>query len=263
MADIVTDIVDDTFRRNSYAEQFNELHKSLNNHEILKTLINIPFDAIITTNYTYQIEQQIDNQFIGSSDSVWRKKYACCARSTKTYNAKSTINSFNRVSNDIISHDIWHMHGEARRKSSIILTHDEYGRLVKAILDEVEEIGNKYCQHTTDVNFKSWIDYFLMGDIYILGLGMAYSEFDLWWMLTRRMRERAKTGQIIFYEPASNDVNKQKHNALTQLGVKCETLGFSIIENDKSGINNKIFQEFYSRAIADIANHVQIKERIK
>lgn len=259
MADIITDVTDDKARHAKYYEQLTKLNKCGEvNSKRLEELVKIKFDAIITTNYTYQIENQIDSRFSGCSQDTWRKKYACCTRSKAKKNAGSSLNTYNRVE----KHDIWHMHGEARRKSSIVLTHDEYGRLVSSIIEELKSVRNKYQFYNNDVEFKSWIDYFLMGDVYILGLGMDYSEFDLWWLLTRRMRENAEVGEIVFYEPY--DLNQaHKYMVLAQLGVKHETLGTKLPTGGNSEKINKIFDKFYNDAIADISKRVQEKEVVK
>ena len=256
MADIITDVADDRMRREKYSNQLKNFNRITDiNRKRLNELVKIKFDAIITTNYTYQIENQIDSRFSEYSDKTWREKYACCSLSKAKSNAGSSINIYNRVGNQ----DIWHMHGEAKRKSSIILTHDEYGRLVNSMIEELKSIGNKYQFYADDVKFKSWIDYLLMGDVYILGLGMDYSEFDLWWLLTRRMREKAEVGKVIFYEPYDFE-QEHKYIALQQLGVKHETLDTKLPKDKNSDEINKIFDRFYNDAITDIAQKVKFAE---
>ena len=36
-----------------------------------------------------------------------------------------------------------------------------------------------------------WLDSFVLGNVNILGLGMDFSELDLWWLLNRKKRESA------------------------------------------------------------------------
>ena len=56
-----------------------------------------------------------------------------------------------------------------------------------------------------DYQPKSWIDYFLIGDIHIVGLGLDISEMDLWWLINCKKREQLSSGKIFFYEPCMNE----------------------------------------------------------
>ena len=102
-----------------------------------------------------------------------------------------------------------------------------------------------------NVSFDSWMDYFIMGDVYILGQGFDFSEFDLWWLLLRRKREKANTGKIVYYEPEYR--NKYKLLALKALDVDTVSFGQAI---DETKDKNKQFREFYIKAIDDIKEKV-------
>ena len=147
--------------------------------------------------------------------------------------------------------DIWHIHGELRRPSSIILSHDEYARMVFQILDYNAKRGADYEMLNRNLDFRSWVDYFLMGDVYILGLAIDFSDFDLWWLLGRRLREHAKCGDIIFYEPEKTD-NHYKQLALKDSEVTVESCGVTI----NSGAD---YERFYNLAISDIQKRVEAK----
>lgn len=243
----VTDI-NDSVRQNQYIKSLDDY--ICNPSEQIKNLLNINFDAILTTNYTYELEYNLKSNYCSITDNTKREMYAKTTESE--YDSKYFIHTFNRVSNGELSQDIWHIHGEQRRKSSLVLTHDEYARLMGKIIEYNNKIGNKYDYYYDNLKFKSWIDYFVMGDLYILGQGFDFAEFDLWWLLLRRIREKAKTGKIIFYEPQNED-NKYKLLALEDLGVKTETLECII---DKSKNINEQYKYFYDMAIKDIHQKV-------
>lgn len=243
----VTDI-DDSTRQSRYIKSLSDY--KCNPSEQIKRLLNINFDAILTTNYTYELEYNLKSGYCSISANTKRERYAKTTESE--YDSKYFIHTFNRVSNGEISQDIWHIHGEQRRKSSLVLTHDEYARLMGQIIDYNNGIRNKFYYYYDNLKFKSWIDYFVMGDLYILGQGFDFAEFDLWWLLLRRIRERAETGKIIFYEPEKKD-NKYKLLALEDLGVKTETFGCTI--NTSKDIDQQ-YKNFYDEAISDIQEKV-------
>ena len=51
-----------------------------------------------------------------------------------------------------------------------------------------------------DFECRSWVDYFLIGNVTIVGLGMDFSEFDLWWLVNAKKRRFPDT-HINFYKP--------------------------------------------------------------
>lgn len=240
--------VSDKTRHNDYCKAFSEYKYS--SFDNLNQLLKIPFDSILTTNYTYEIENHLYKNYYLLSNETKRKKSICTAKKSE---AKYLLRTYNRLSRGVQTHDIWHIHGEIRRKSSIILTHDEYARLTKNILEYLDKIRNSYDEYYEDVKFKSWIDYFIMGDIYIVGLGLDFSEFDLWWLLNRRMRENAKIGNIYFYEPKSEQ-SEAKISVLECMGVKCEN--FSMLKPSKDNELTAFYDEFYKKVIVDINQKV-------
>lgn len=238
---LATSIVEDKQRHETYATVLNQ--KSYSENDYLKTLLSLPFDAVLTTNYTYEAEAVFRPKYPGVTDRT-KGKYA--ATTGENPDGKYLIHSFNRLSDSCP--DIWHIHGELRCPSSVILSHDEYARLVHKLIEHNRERRDDYVTCRTALRFTSWIDYFLMGDIYILGFGMDFSEFDLWWLLGRRQREKAECGTCIFYEPDKPE-NRVKQSALVDAGVVVKTLGVEI----RSSAD---YATFYKLAIADISKEV-------
>lgn len=78
----------------------------------------------------------------------------------------------------------------------------------------------------------------IYGDVYCVGFGLDYSEFDVWWLINKRqyMKSNAK---IIYYNPANkNDTNKNK--LLKAMGIDLCSL--------KYDSNHKIdYTQFYKK----------------
>ena len=103
---------------------------------------------------------------------------------------------------------------------------------------------------------KNWIDAFIMGDVYILGLGLDFSETDLWWLLNRKFNEKANHGKVYFYEPAKKS-QKEKILLLKVFGVDVIDLGFKT--ENKDGKEEIDYVDFYKKAISDIKEKLEEK----
>lgn len=233
----------DKDRHNKYVSFLGQKSYPENGH--LQRLLKIPFDAVLTTNYTYELEAALRPGY-PKYRAATKRRYAFSTKADD--DPKYLLHTFNRVHAD--GPDIWHIHGELRRPSSMILSHDEYARYVAKILQYNGSRKNEYSEYMDDVRFKSWIDYYVLGDVYMIGLGMDYSEFDLWWLLGRRQREESGAGRFFFYEPVKTD-NQVKHRALRDCGVQVETCGI--------GFNGSCdYDAFYTAAIEHIESRVII-----
>lgn len=250
-ATVVTE-VDDKKRYSKYAEAFKNY--PYDNKEIILDYTNLPFDAILTTNYTYELENSIENKYSSLGNASKRKRIQYTADKAEK---KFFLRTYNKISSNDFAQNIWHIHGELRNKESIVLTHNEYARLTAKILNYVKERKNEYQKFYEELSFKSWVDYLLMGDVYIVGQGLDYAEFDLWWLLSRRMRENAQIGRAIYYDPKFKDEEKNKNHlekieALKALNVESRDLNFVIIENED-------YSKFYELVLKDIQTEVNIQ----
>lgn len=238
---MATSVTKDKDRHKKYVDTLEKERYPDNDN--IRQLLDLPFDAVLTTNYTYELEAALNPRYPGLKTAS-KRNYA--ATTGKEADAKYLLHTFNRIKEG--HPDIWHIHGELRCPSSMILSHDEYARYIHRILMHNEKRGNAYQKHRQELRFESWVDYFLLGDVYMLGLGMDFSEFDLWWLLGRRLREKADCGQIIFYEPSKAE-NMVKQFALEDCGVQVENFGMNISES-------RDYDAFYQAAIQDIAKRV-------
>ena len=164
-------------------------------------ILSIGFDEILTTNYTYELEQAcFRNEPLSESEL---KKLAINVSGGKI-DRRYLLTTCNETMFQGVPQRIWHIHGEARKRSSMVLGHDYYGRLVKKIIEYLEKKKNSYFWYqinNKELKINSWIDAFIMGDVYVLGQGFNFSEIDLWWLLNRKAAEKADHGEVYFYEP--------------------------------------------------------------
>ena len=87
---------------------------------LLNSLASSPFDTILTTNYSYEIEKSIDPTF--------KIKAGCASKYRhKTKNGSKSQEQFGIYTYlSICTHTIWHIHGEAARPSSMVMGHYYY-----------------------------------------------------------------------------------------------------------------------------------------
>jgi hypothetical protein len=137
---------------------------------------------------------------------------------------------------------------------SVIIGHYYYGKLLWKMQNELEKREDKQLerqQNGEPVLIDSWVDAFIMGDVYILGFGFDLSEMDLWWLLNRKKRENANHGKTIFYDYEDKE-NVVRHALLRAYGAEVRTLGASKRPDD--------FKAFYNRTIEDIQMNVNTAE---
>ncbi len=221
---------------------------------LLKTLLSIGFDDILTTNYSYELEEaalgfdsieKTDNKKIGQ---ITRLMKNTCGHAETRY----MFHTYNDVSYCGIKNRIWHIHGESRKPDSMVLGHYWYGSLLAKMKTIIDENRNSYQSQQAKgefIEYKSWLDSFIMGDVYILGYDYNLYELDMWWLLNRKAREKANVGTVFFYEP-ENGESKEKTELLKLMKVQHLSLGKSITHENKD--DPVFFRHFYTEAINDI-----------
>ena len=158
-------------------------------------------DAILTTNYSYELERSLDKDFLKH-----RNKYAKFTEMTVNKGrreGKYQIHSFYQFENVTEKPiRIWHIHGEAYNPSSIVLGHDMYGNLLSRYKEEITLCNNRYKRSTRTNSIRpySWIDYFIFGNVYIIGFSVSENEYDLWWLLNRKKQEKLPHGNTYYFD---------------------------------------------------------------
>lgn len=170
---------------------------------ILNNLLNQGFDAVLTTNYTYDVEKAVCPGFqVGFQK---RSKYRITTFKGNTADEQYGLFKCMMLDNDCGAMPVWHIHGEAARPNSMVLGHYYYGNLLGRIQQRASEIIRRYegCKkYKRSFQPHSWVDYFLIGDVYIVGLGMDFFEMDLWWLVNcKRRHSDIFPGKVKWFEP--------------------------------------------------------------
>ena len=223
-----------------------EVMKGLNHSSNcnLDQLPSIGADHIMTTNYSYCLETAFYPGRDFSKPHVRNRiRFSCGEKRENHY----------RLHTGYLAGEtgLWHIHGEAGATRSVVLGHDRYGRLLGKI---VEICGAQtYDEEPTKKEFTSWPELFLYGDVYVLGFSFAACEFDLWWLLRRKQRERYSDGQVYFYErPEAAGYTKPEHFLLRANGAVILDAGM------KPGCD---YNAFYAAAIKDIQKRIEESRR--
>ena len=232
------------------AEGLNVLKHSSNS--LLSRLPELGADHILTTNYPYSLEAafypgrdftkaQVRSAACfslclpGKDKKIHRER---CYRLHTGYEAKNTNGS--RVG-------LWHIHGETSVPTGIVVGHDRYGRL----LSRMEKLCGKELCRTKDEGkreFRSWPDLFLFGDVYVLGFGFALCEYDLWWLLRRKQRERYADGRVYFFDNSHRPESAIRDRLLEAHGVRLNPFGVK---------KQADYPTFYNMAMDAIADQIQ------
>lgn len=221
----------------------------------LRQLPKLGADHIFSTNYTYSLERAFYPKK-NMLDSITRSslRFNYCAELTEKGNQKRggcyrLYSGYVASNSDGSQVNLWHIHGECTVSGSIILGHDGYGRLLSRI---VPVCGDWHKYHDLKPGkpyaFTSWPELFLFGDVYILGLGLGISEFDLWWLLRRKQREEKGTGRVYFYTNDEEKGYRDRDLMLTALGV---------IINPGSLARGISHSYFYELAMRDLAKRIK------
>lgn len=227
-------------------------------NEALRRLPQLRADHIFTTNYTYSLERAFyPRRNMLDSGARSEIRFNHCRERTKSGHLKREqnyrLNTGYFAKNDDGSEvKLWHIHGECTVAGSIILGHDGYGRLLSRI---VPVCGDWHKYHDlrkgTPYGFASWPELFLFGDVYILGLGLGISEFDLWWLLRRKQREEKATGRVYFY---TNDTDRPGKRDYRDRDLMLSALGVQINPGGvKKGTDH---DRFYEQAMDDIERRI-------
>lgn len=167
--------------------------------KVLRQFAQLPIEAILTTNYTYEMEKSLSTDFSCKAGCKCKYRKSRNPDASK-YEAEQLYTCFELSEN---TPSIWHIHGEAARPGTMIIGHYYYGKLIakaQKYLAVHMASYKSFVYGKTDYMPNSWLDYFMLGDIYIIGLGMDLSEMDLWWLVNYKKRHFPHT-KITLFKP--------------------------------------------------------------
>ena len=189
--------------------------------KLLERYAKLPVDAILTTNYTYELEKAVMPEFrcaIGRR-CKWRK----VAYENNGKYCKEQLHTYFDIGENRPS--IWHIHGEASRPDTMVLGHYYYGKLLAKLQQNISRIIARYktsLSRHQDIEIYSWLEYFMISDVYIVGCGMALSELDLWWLVNCKKRHFPDR-KVVLYKP---DIRTEEQLLAESYDVIVEKEGF-------------------------------------
>lgn len=172
--------------------------------ELIRRIVK-HFDYVLTTNYSYEIEMaMLDAETLVPDQIVEMMNY----HEIDSAQLKFLINTYNLVNGK----PIWHIHGEARKPDSMIIGSAYYGKLLRRCIERIDggKTGGKEREYKRNIKngkpqkIGSWVDAFVLGNVYILGLGLDFSESDLWWLIDYKSSNPEFCGRTFYYEPQYN-----------------------------------------------------------
>lgn len=206
-------------------------------------------DHIMTTNYSYCLEKAFFPKLDFTNPRARSQKRIRLGGSTVPKEVTYKLHSCYLAKSADTNTGLWHIHGECSVTKGIVLSYDRYGRL----LCSIEKVCSE--QHYSgkpgriiQKEYISWPELFLYGDVYILGLKMEFNEFDLWWLLRRKQRERYSDGNTYFYERSPKDgFTSSKHLMMQASGIILCDAGCTEADS---------YDKFYNAALADIQKKI-------
>jgi hypothetical protein len=216
----------------------------------LMTLLDAGFDDILTTNYSYELEEAASGKAFLTKDeiSAMRRYIGFRRKKEKRY----LLHTYNEIV--FPPNRVWHIHGEAANPDSIVIGHYYYGNLLGQCQSVVKRREKDHWKYS-DTARNSWVDAFLTGDIYVLGFGFDYSETDLWWLLSKKARMKKKrSGNVYIYRPHKREEFDVKYRLLQDYGAQVIDLGMYDSESEIE--DNEMFREFYPLAIDAIIDEM-------
>lgn len=158
--------------------ELNQLNQEKFN-EIFSKFKRLSFENILTTNFDYAIEKAYikDYEYKTYKRNVVMPQEIKCSRIRHT-----KIDS---------KPNIFHIHGELGKSSTICLGYVHYAENLNAImnnlLDYNKEIDTYSIKATVFENeLTSWAQFFFTEKIYIVGLELYDCDMDLWWLIAYR-----------------------------------------------------------------------------
>ena len=226
---------------NEIAPTLVSLKANAEEEKLLKDFADLPIEALLTTNYTYEIEK---SAIKGFKCKVGRaSKFRHNAKPDgKRYEKKQLFTYFEIPDG---GKTVWHIHGEAGKTGTVILGHYYYGKLLAKIQPYIKTLKIRESKARVSdgvIEVQSWIDYFMLCDVYIVGLGLDLSELDLWWMINCKKRQFPNT-KIILYHP---DIT---------LGQRMLAESYNI-EIRSDGLIDKDYKTYYRKIYNEIKNEI-------
>lgn len=231
----------------------------------LRRYTKLEFTDILTTNYGYEIEASLLED--GKINNNRLKKIQGCKK-IKERNVRYFY-KFDTTK-------VWHIHGEYRKAQSLVLDHKSYCDIISQCKDRVVSFRNRLNEKLKKnqngwLEITSWIDAFLLGDVYIVGFGMDFSEIDLWWLIGEKYsyrnnfdeKNRDILGKTTYFNLQlgkkenyrTTDVSHCKLELMKIYGV--EIINIINEESIKKENKNEIYKKYYEDVSTKLGNIIK------
>lgn len=220
--------------------------------DVLRHLLSMGFDHILTTNYSYELEEAAIGKSSLSDSELDRLEWH--TNMVSENEKKFQLFTYNYVECGGHPNTIWHIHGEAKKPDSIVLGHLYYGNLLSCCRDYLVNTAPPRFAMRRGRKILSWVDAFMLGDVYTIGFGYDFSEMDLWWLLNcKKMVPPQTGGTLYYYRPGKPKPFDVKSALMHDYGAQLVSFGDIEPVQDRT----EYYRGFYQRAIADIEKRIQ------
>lgn len=199
-----------------------------------RRILSLPFERIITTNYTYELERSV------SENKTFRCRYF-----EKKRERDMSLFGYIPVTFGEEEKQIWHIHGHACAPNSVIMGHYFYGKLLSSIQSYISTMLKGWRMRQIlghDFEIRSWVDSFMTDDVYMVGFGMDLCEADIWWLACCKKRHFPDS-RIYFYVPEW-DLPKDDPRRILMNAYGIVIREISCPEKDFSAFYEVILKEF-------------------
>ena len=208
----------------------------------LQEILALPTDDILTANYSFELE---------AADGMKIQKRQYSAKLRNTFDLQSRHKRFRlyQYYETQAGKRIWHVHGDAAKPETMMMGHYYYAKQLSDMQTCIAKAVRRFkIQEKNGEPFQtySWIDRFLISDVYILGLGMYLCDSDLWYLLCCKKRNFPET-KVFFYDKDCD--HKDVCMMLQAYGVQLIN-GEALKVEQSSG--SEAYKEFYRKALQDI-----------
>lgn len=251
--------------------------------ELYSKLCNLDFQSILTTNYDLFVEDFLKKKLAQTGIKVkvkrehGRKNVSSQKKRDSLYDFRYLQYNRNSKLEQLNEPYIWHIHGNQENPKNIMLDFYSYGtnlsilqsygyHFIKKYMACVKKVVSNTNNESIEFQPESWLDYFFLGNIYIVGLGLDADEFELRWLLTYRKRihniisERLEQqckpifGNIYFMDIYSRK-NDNDQDALDK--VKRRSREFEILGCKYKNFGNNLIDNDYKTAYCSIITHLE------
>ena len=213
------------------ADFFKKAEISEKQKDFIRHVLDANVDAILSTNYSLEFEKTTIDMHTEN------KVYSHYKKTREQNTQQKNFGVFQCTELPYANHPLlWHIHGTALRKESLVMGQLYYGKLLAEVIKQANTVKSRYeiaQRRNTQVKLESWIDYFLIGNVHIFGFKLDFSESDIWWLLSFKKSAFPNT-KVFFY---STDISEELELMLNSYNVIIPDMLFFDL-TDKNGYIN-------------------------